>query len=58
MPTSSFLSILVQKKAQLYQDGIEECRILKSKILGASQMKDACLPGATSVSATDKQVMI
>ncbi|KAF8658966.1 hypothetical protein HU200_058804 [Digitaria exilis] len=45
----------LKKKAQLYQDGIEECRILKSKILGASQMKDACLPGATSVSATDKQ---
>ncbi|XP_039797712.1 uncharacterized protein LOC120662683 [Panicum virgatum] len=44
-----------QNEAQLYQDGIQECRFLKSKILGAEQMKDACLPTATSINASDRQ---
>ncbi|KAG2607132.1 hypothetical protein PVAP13_4NG199100 [Panicum virgatum] len=46
----------LQNEAQLYQDGIQECRFLKSKILGAEQMKDACLPAATSINASDRQV--
>ncbi|RCV22435.1 hypothetical protein SETIT_4G220500v2 [Setaria italica] len=45
----------LRNKAQLYQDGIQECCILKSKILGAAQMKDACLPAATSINASDGQ---
>jgi hypothetical protein len=49
---------MVQNKAQLYQDGIQECCFLKSKILGAEQMKDACLPAATSINASDRQVTI
>jgi len=49
---------MIQNEAQLYQDGIQECRFLKSKILGAEQMKDACLPTATSINASDRQVMI
>lgn len=58
MLTYYFFPILVQNKAQLYQDGIQECCILKSKILGAAQMKDACLPAATSNNASDGQVMV
>jgi len=46
---------MIQNEAQLYQDGIQECRFLKSKILGAEQMKDACLPTATSINASDRQ---
>jgi len=49
---------MIQNEAQLYQDGIQECCFLKSKILGAEQMKDACLPTATSINASDRQVMI
>ncbi|PUZ60001.1 hypothetical protein GQ55_4G088400 [Panicum hallii var. hallii] len=48
----------LQNKAQLYQDGIQECCFLKSKILGAEQMKDACLPAATSINASDRQLAI
>lgn len=47
--------VKLQKKAQLCQDRIQECCFLKSKILGAAQMKDASLPAATSVSASDRQ---
>jgi len=49
---------MVQNEAQLYQNGIQECCFLKSKILGAQQMKDACLPAVTSINASDRQVMI
>ncbi|CAL5039313.1 unnamed protein product [Urochloa decumbens] len=47
----------LQNKAQLYQDGIEECCVLKSEILGAAQMKDSCLPAETSMNASEKQVI-
>ncbi|KAG2612731.1 hypothetical protein PVAP13_4KG303800 [Panicum virgatum] len=45
----------LQNEAQLYQNGIQECCFLKSKILGAQQMKDACLPAVTSINASDRQ---
>ncbi|RLN13431.1 hypothetical protein C2845_PM09G17810 [Panicum miliaceum] len=45
----------LQNKARLYQDRIQECCFLKSKISGAEQMKDACLPAATFVNASDRQ---
>jgi len=47
--------VKLQKKAQLCQNGIQECCFLKSKILGAAQMKDASFPAAISVSASDRQ---
>ncbi|CAL5053677.1 unnamed protein product [Urochloa decumbens] len=45
----------LKNKAQLYQDGIQECRVLKSEILRAAQMKDSCLPAETSMNANEKQ---
>ncbi|CAN6163512.1 unnamed protein product [Urochloa humidicola] len=45
----------LQNKAQLYQDGIQECCALKSEILGAAQMKDSCFPAETSMNASEKQ---
>ncbi|XP_021306058.1 uncharacterized protein LOC8082273 isoform X2 [Sorghum bicolor] len=48
--------VKLQKKAQLCQNGIQECCFLKSKILGAAQMKDASFPAAISVSASDRQL--
>lgn len=47
--------VKLQKKAQLCQDGIQECCFLKSKILGAGHMEDSALPAATTVSAGDRQ---
>ncbi|CAN6216365.1 unnamed protein product [Urochloa humidicola] len=45
----------LQNKAQLYQDGIQECCALKSEILSAAQMKDSCFPAETSMNASEKQ---
>ncbi|CAO2166460.1 unnamed protein product [Urochloa humidicola] len=45
----------LKNKAQLCQDGIQECCVLKSEILGAAQMKDSCLPAETSMNSSEKQ---
>ncbi|KAJ1259850.1 hypothetical protein BS78_10G187600 [Paspalum vaginatum] len=45
----------LKNKAQLYQDGIQECCFLKSKILGGAQTKDASLPAAISIDSSDRQ---
>ncbi|CAN6194441.1 unnamed protein product [Urochloa humidicola] len=45
----------LHNKAQLYQDGIQECCALKSEILSAAQTKDSCFPAETSMNASEKQ---
>lgn len=45
----------LQNKIQIYQVGIQECCFLKSKILGATQLKDASLPAVTSIDSSNRQ---